>query len=826
MAVSFRSRAHRSLRSIFDDALYRGSLTLLANTAATAVIGFVFWSLAAHRYPASAVGVFSSVTAGAGLLAAIAALGLPNVITRHVASIQNARELVAVAVIAIATVGTGLCLVSVLVLGPHLPPSLDLQQRGRTVLLVTGLVVFIAVSSIFDAGLVATRASHAVLIKNVAGSIVKVVAMLLLVSFPSGGLVIAYGLGLLVTTVLGSISLGRRVGGRRVGVGSFRLLRRYLSITSGNYIASIMGILPVSVVPILVLVVRGAAETGRFAVAFLIAGFLFIVPSTVAKVLFAEASRQGVPLREQLRKAIRGIYALLLPAVAIVIAAAPLLLRIFGLAYAAAATGCLRVLALSALPMGGTYLVDSLLIARDRIAAYIFMNGANAALVLGLVWVLLPRGLTVAAGGWALAQSLSLLLGLIVLAAARPHEHRLGRKSGVPGRRRTSLIGAVKESGLDESSNAEMSKLRITQTPVRFFPAYGGVENYVLELSKQLVAQGSDVTVVCADEPSAEPCGVQGVKTIRLPYSAKVANTNITTRLFGTLMKQDFDVMHTHIPTPWSADISALVSLLKRKPLIVTYHNDLTGQGIGGLAVRLYNCTFLHLVLLRARKIIITQPKYLEYSRHLKWHKEKLTVLPLGVTMPHATGQAPRHSDHIAFVSVLDRYHGYKGLDILLDAMVKVKETRPRVRLSIGGDGELIAKYRDLAKALGVDDFVEFLGYVPGKELAELYSSCSVFVLPSLNRLEGFGIVALEALSHATPVITTYFAGSAEFITKNKAGLIVPPGDAAALAEAIITLLADRKEARLMGTRGAAAVNHDFSWDSIALQTMGVYRAS
>jgi glycosyltransferase involved in cell wall biosynthesis len=54
----------------------------------------------------------------------------------------------------------------------------------------------------------------------------------------------------------------------------------------------------------------------------------------------------------------------------------------------------------------------------------------------------------------------------------------------------------------------------------------------------------------------------------------------------------------------------------------------------------------------------------------------------------------------------------------------------------------------------------------------------------------------------------------------------VPPGDAAALAEAIITLLADRKEARLMGTRGAAAVNHDFSWDSIALQTMGVYRAS
>ena len=60
------------------------------------------------------------------------------------------------------------------------------------------------------------------------------------------------------------------------------------------------------------LVVLGAAETGRFAVAFLIAGFLNVIPSTIAQVLFAEASRQGVTLRGQLRKAIRGVYGLLL----------------------------------------------------------------------------------------------------------------------------------------------------------------------------------------------------------------------------------------------------------------------------------------------------------------------------------------------------------------------------------------------------------------------------------------------------------------------------------------------------------------------------------
>ena len=131
------------------------------------------------------------------------------------------------------------------------------------------------------------------------------------------------------------------------------------------------------------------------------------------------------------------------------------------------------------------------------------------------------------------------------------------------------------------------------------------------------------MTVVCADEPHAESCAVEGVKTIRLPYIAKVANTNITPRLFSTLMSQNFDVIHTHIPTPWSADISALVSLLRQKRLFVTYHNDLTGQGVSGLIAYLYNSTFLHLVLWRAKKIVITQPKYLERSRHLKLHKRK-----------------------------------------------------------------------------------------------------------------------------------------------------------------------------------------------------------
>ena len=342
---------------------------------------------------------------------------------RHVAGSKNPRALFLVAIAAIATIGTAVCVVTVLALGPHLPATLHLQQRGVMVFLVTALVSFTSVSGTIDAGLVAIRSSNTILTKNLIGSVAKVAALLLLAGSRSSGLLISYGIGLVLSTLISGAALGSRLEGQIAGFRSFLMLRDHLSFTSVTYVATIMGILPLTVVPLEVLVVRGATETARFAVAFLIVGFLNLIPSTVAQVLFAETSRKGVPLGRQLRKAIRGVYILLVPALIIILAGAPLLLRLFGTEYSITATNCLRVLALSTLFTGGTYLVDSLLIARDRTTAYIFINTANAALVLGCVGVLLDRGLTAAAVGWALGQGLSLVLGLIVLATGRSGKH-------------------------------------------------------------------------------------------------------------------------------------------------------------------------------------------------------------------------------------------------------------------------------------------------------------------------------------------------------------------------------------------------------------------
>ncbi|WP_370020276.1 glycosyltransferase [Planotetraspora sp. GP83] len=410
------SQVRARVRSVVHDRLYRSSLLLLANTAFLAGFGFVFWTLAARSYAAEAVGWLAGVTAAVNLLATVAALGLPNTLIRHLARDRNPRALVGAAVALISAVGGVLTVCCVLAIGPLLPPTLHLDQRGGGVSLVTILVAFTAVSSAFDAGLIAAGATGALLVKNLAGSIAKVLALIALTRFEVTGLVMAYGVGTALGSILGGLALVRRLG--RGGRPRHRVptLRRYVSYAAGTYLGTIMGILPSTVVPLETLAIRGPQETAWFAIAFQLAAFLNFIPSTTSQALFAESS--GRSLRQGVWKALKGIYALLLPAVFLMVLAAPYLLRLFGETYSTRASDCLRVLALGALVTAGNYVMDTALIARDRASAYVLVNGANAALVLTLVAVLMPFGLTAAAWGWVLAQAVSLVVGFSVVVAA------------------------------------------------------------------------------------------------------------------------------------------------------------------------------------------------------------------------------------------------------------------------------------------------------------------------------------------------------------------------------------------------------------------------
>jgi glycosyltransferase involved in cell wall biosynthesis len=362
--------------------------------------------------------------------------------------------------------------------------------------------------------------------------------------------------------------------------------------------------------------------------------------------------------------------------------------------------------------------------------------------------------------------------------------------------------------------------MRILQTPVRLFTT-GGVENYVCQLSKELVDRGHEVKVICAQTPGEQKVDDRiSVSTLRT--LGKIANTNITPALPLALMQEDFDILHTHLPTPWSADWSMVAALIKRRHLVLTYHNDIVGEGTAGHIARVYNRTALKLLLKASDRIIVARHSHLPTI--LEGYTEKISIIPVGIDARIFRPKEVSKLGDIFFLSVLDEYHRYKGLEHLMGALKILKHEVPNVKLVVGGSGALVNHYRQLARSQGIEENVVFAGFIPANKLVDYYNGCQIFVLPSTDpSREGFGIVPLEAMACGKPVITTDIIGAADNINKWRAGLVVNRGDEKELAEAILSILMDEALTKRMGFSGRRLVEEKYSWRSVAGQIETIY---
>jgi glycosyltransferase involved in cell wall biosynthesis len=162
-----------------------------------------------------------------------------------------------------------------------------------------------------------------------------------------------------------------------------------------------------------------------------------------------------------------------------------------------------------------------------------------------------------------------------------------------------------------------------------------------------------------------------------------------------------------------------------------------------------------------------------------------------------------------------------KGIRFLVEAAAQLKSRFPDLKVVVAGDGferpDLIA----LAERLGIARDVTFLGWVPNFELPQYYRAAAVSVIPSLE--EGFGIPAAEAMGCETAVVASDAGGLPEVVEHGVTGLIVPRGDANALAEAIDSLLADPARRARMGRAGRERALRLFDWDRSAEQFEQIY---
>lgn len=333
----------------------------------------------------------------------------------------------------------------------------------------------------------------------------------------------------------------------------------------------------------------------------------------------------------------------------------------------------------------------------------------------------------------------------------------------------------------------------------------GGVEEALDRCATGLAKRGHDVTVLTsALRDSVEEADV---RFVRIKRRGVLFRNPIAP--FWRNIPKDADVVHVPATYPLVSDLIPWRLAAQRRPTILDYHFDVHGSS---LAMRL--ATSLHAVTLargmrRATRIVAKSADYASASRFLS-SVEKFDVVPNGVDVAEfALGRGPRSG-----IVCVGRLVPYKGVDVLLKAMPRVHEETGE-SLTVIGDGPERAALERAAPPC-----VRFAGRVSREGLVRAYGAAKLCVLPSVNAQEAFGIALLESMACGTPVVASALPGVREIAQIG--GALAPPGDADALADAIIRELQTKRSAEAMRER----VEREFGWGRVVERLESVYESA
>lgn len=363
----------------------------------------------------------------------------------------------------------------------------------------------------------------------------------------------------------------------------------------------------------------------------------------------------------------------------------------------------------------------------------------------------------------------------------------------------------------------------------------GGLGRHVYDLGAALGRAGHAVTVVTlADEGLAATietvAGMTVHRVARPPeegnFLAWVYRANQAMVSAALAADGPFDVVHSH---DWLAGQAGMALKARlRVPLIATIHateKGRTGRITQPIQQAIHDEEWL-LTAAADRVITVSQAMAAEVS-------ESFRVAPVviynGVELPGAgAGSAPGPAPAPAPLPLDAPYFFYigrlvteKGVQVAVRALARLHQAAHFV---VAGKGPLEGELRALARELGVEHRVQFLGRVSDQAKDAWLRGAAAGLVPSLY--EPFGIVALEVMAAGRPVIVGDTGGLREIVTDGVNGLKVAPGDVAALAGAMTSVLGERALADRLAKAGRAHAVERFSWAAIAEQTLAVYRGA
>ena len=366
------------------------------------------------------------------------------------------------------------------------------------------------------------------------------------------------------------------------------------------------------------------------------------------------------------------------------------------------------------------------------------------------------------------------------------------------------------------------TRLRILHIGKFYPPVSGGMERVLQLLCEREQADVDTRVLVANTERATVHETINGVGVTRVANAGSAGSVAVCPTLPLWLSRERADVIVIHEPNPMGLVAYALARPAGK--LIVWFHSEVV-RDRWKYAV-MYRPWLAH-AMRRATRVIVASPPMIEAAQ-LRGFAAPVAVIPYGVDegrlalSPAIAARAAQLRGGLRgpLVLFVGRMVPYKGLDVLLRAMVEV----PGTAVLVGG-GPQRAALEALGRELGIESRVLFAGEVDEPALVAWYHACDLFVLPSTTRAEAFGVVQTEAMACGKPVVSTALPSGVPWVNRDgETGLVVPPGDVPALAAALSRLAGDAGLRQRMGDRGRQRVLDEFTADRMALRAVEVYR--
>ncbi len=369
----------------------------------------------------------------------------------------------------------------------------------------------------------------------------------------------------------------------------------------------------------------------------------------------------------------------------------------------------------------------------------------------------------------------------------------------------------------------------------------GGISRVVHDLSKRLIKDGHEVTVITYKEGNVPYFELdKGVKVYRVDNFMinpnnfidwiMQLNFNFVAKASEIIQKDGaFDVIHAH---DWLVGYAA--KTLKHSfniPLVSTIHATESGRnnGIRDEQQRYINDTEWMLTYESTEVIVNSNYMKSELQRLFGLPFEKINVVPNGVNLLGFSGIDRDYDfrrryamDNEKIIMFMGRLVYEKGVQHLIAAMPKILSGYHDSKLVIAGRGGMIDELKAQANYLGLGQKVYFAGYMNGKDVGKLYKSADVSVFPSTY--EPFGIVALEAMLAETPVVVSDIGGLNEIVQHRENGMKCYAGNPNSIADSVLELLYDHALSSSVVKKAKAKVRNEYNWNKIAQDTHYIYK--